>query len=125
MTRTELEQKVFEYVSQTIFITRSQFDQLIKQWVLKPIGDRFIWMQQGPEVHFIRIADGGIEPLKWLKLAEECIGHYGCIVGKVKKENTKVLRFIERVGGYRTGEDEYDVHIKIERLNHAEYFHRP
>lgn len=124
MHRDALEQKVFEYVTETLFITRSDFDRMIKSWVLKPIGSTFIWMQRGPEVHFIRIADGRIEPRKWLELAEGCIRTYGCIVGKVARTNTRALQFIERIGGVRTGADEYDIHIRIERLNHAEYFHR-
>lgn len=124
MRRNELEQKVFEHVAETLFITRADFDQMIKSWMLKPIGETFIWMQKGPEVHFIRIAEGRIEPLKWLELAEGCIKMYGCIIGKVDRTNARALRFIERIGGTRVGADEYDIHIKIERLNHAEHFHR-
>lgn len=115
---------LFERLPETLFITKDQFLESLAGWEIEPFeieGDlAFVTLTKGPEFHFQVF--GTKHPISmtlirtWLQKVIDAHGH---VATKTPKEDARQHRFNRRFGFYVTGEDEFDVHYRLDRLPHA------
>ena len=104
-----------------LFITLEQFASTLDGWDIDPIfrADQSIgavFISNGPEFHFAKFGSdihATREHLK--KYPGELIKRFGYAITKTPKDDTRQIRFNERLGFYKSGETEYDIIFKIEK----------
>jgi hypothetical protein len=119
MQREQLLERLWQ--ESPFYLTREDFDASLKGWTLEPIvqDDRLavIFVVNGPEFHFHKIAPAYQCTRETLRrFPGELIAKYGYALTKTPIEDRRQLRFNERLGFYRTGEDENFVHLRIDHL---------
>lgn len=101
-----------------LYLTREQFEQTLVGWEIEPVekGGRVIgvFVIRGPEFHFAKFDDTPADRAILRKYPGALIERYGYATTKTPKEDARQLRFNERLGFYRVGEDEYDIHLRID-----------
>lgn len=109
-----------------LFITREQFEQSLDGWtidpVLRPDGSiGIIWVSKGPEFHFAKFGtDIQFTKTTLKKYPGELIAQHGYALTKTPKNDTRQVRFNTRLGFYQVGEDEFDIHLRIDQLRMKE-----
>jgi hypothetical protein len=109
-----------------LFITREQFSQSLEGWTLDPtlradgsVG--IIFVSKGPEFHFSKFgSDIQISRQHLKRYPGDIIKQHGYALTKTPRSDTRQVRFNERIGFYRIGEDEFDVHYRIDHLRKKE-----
>ena len=109
-----------------LFITRAQFEQSLEGWTLDPVlradgSIGIIFVSKGPEFHFQKFGTD-IQASRAIlnKYPGEIITQHGYALTKTPKTDIRQQRFNERLGFYRVGEDEFDVHFRIDHLRKKE-----
>ncbi len=103
------------------YLTREDFAASLEGWKLEPVmqDDRLavVFVVNGPEFHFHK-ADPAYQCTRETlrRFPGELIARYGYALTKTPIEDRRQLRFNERLGFYRTGEDEEFVHLRIDQL---------
>lgn len=104
-----------------LYLTREQFQKSLEGWTLDPVysdGNMVgVVLVNGPAFHFAKWDKSyavGRDILR--RYPGELIKRYGYATTSTPKEDTRMLRFNRRLGFFVTGEDEYDVHQRIETL---------
>lgn len=109
-----------------LFLTPEQFEQSLDGWTLDPVlrddgSICFIFVSKGPEFHFQKFGtdvQASREHLR--KYPGEIIAAHGYALTRTPKTDTRQQRFNERLGFYRVGEDEWDIHYRIDHLRKKE-----
>src|SRR5215207_5462171 len=109
-----------------LFITREQFEQSLEGWTLDPVlradgSIGIIFVSRGPEFHFAKFGadiQASREHLK--KYPGALIAEHGYALTKTPKTAVRQQRFNERLGFYRVGEDDWDIHYRIDHLRMKE-----
>ena len=100
--------------------TLEKFTQSLDGWELDIVeadGEiAGVFVVRGPEFHFAKFSDMPATRAHLKKYPGLLIEQYGYAVTKTPKTDTRQQRFNERLGFYKTGEDEYDIHYKIDIL---------
>lgn len=109
---------------ETLFIPKEQFVRTLGDWTVERFvidGElAFAALSKGPEFHFQSFGTGHpITPTMIREYLRKIIDEYGYAKTATPKEDVRQHRFNLRFGFTVTGEDEYDVHYRIERLRHA------
>lgn len=105
-----------------LFLTREEFEKSLEGWTLDPIRDAagnaaVLFVVNGPRFHFAKFDpayQAGREILR--KYPGELIERYGYALTSTPKEDARQRRFNERLGFFQVGEDEHDIHYRIEKL---------
>lgn len=105
-----------------LFLTREQFEQSLDGWALDPVlrpdgSIGIIFLSKGPEFHFQKFGTD-IQASRAIlkKYPGEIIAAHGYALTKTPKTDTRQLRFNTRLGFYQVGEDEFDIHLRIDHL---------
>ena len=95
-------------------------------WIEHPVmrsGQKVaFFMVNGNEIHCARHENfkGCWFPRhQFLDIAHGLINSFGCVITKVRSENSQGHRFVRRLGFYRLSDDGQNTHYRAERLNHA------
>lgn len=105
-----------------LFLTREQFDHAHEGWTLDPVcrpdgSIGIIFVSKGPEFHFAKFGTD-IQATRAIlqKYPGELIAQHGYALTKTPKTDTRQQRFNQRLGFYPVGEDEWDIHYRIDQL---------
>jgi len=112
---------LWQRVKNTLFISKEQFLAALDGWAIDPIyvgGDlAFATLTKGPEFHFDSFGTKHSIPMRVIRARlQDIIGRYGYAMTRTPKDDAKQQRINKMFGCVVTGEDEYDLHYRIERL---------
>lgn len=124
--REQLIDIVFAHVTETLFVDQEQVDKALTDWTLKPIEVRGelagVVMSKGNQIHIV------VKPEfhgKWAikrnmarTLLQDQIDEYGPLLVHAYKSDEKALRFIERLGFKRIGENAEQITLRLEKPVH-------
>lgn len=126
MTRLELLDLLWQQAKETLYLTRQQYAESLDGWELDPLYREdgtvsFIFVVRGPEFHFAKFgADVQASREHLQRYPGTLIQQYGYAITKTPKDAPRQQRFNERLGFYRIGEDQFDVHYRIDQLRKKE-----
>jgi len=105
-----------------LFVSREQFEQSLEGWELDPVlredgSIGIIFLSKGPEFHFSKFGTD-IQASRSIlkKYPGELIDRHGYALTKTPKGDTRQQRFNTRLGFYQVGQDEFDIHFRIDNL---------
>ncbi len=104
-----------------VFIPKEDFSKNLSDWSLYPIveEDEIIAVvgEKGPHMHFETTGSGKPISRRVVRtVLRGLINKHGFAVTKTPKEETRQRRFNEMIGFKMVGEDEYDIHYRIEQI---------
>jgi hypothetical protein len=104
-----------------LYLSREEFQQSLDGWTLDPVEHEGkvvgVFVVKGPHFHFAKFDpsyQAGRSILR--RYPGELIRQHGYACTLTPKEDERQQRFNERLGFYRTGEDEYDIHYRIDAM---------
>jgi hypothetical protein len=107
---------------ETLYITKEQFTQSLEGWTLDSVlrddaSIGAVFVSRGPEFHFATFG-GDIQATRahLKKYPGELIAIHGYAITRTPKTDTRMVRFNQRLGFYAIGQDEFDVHMRIDQL---------
>lgn len=112
---------LWEQLKGVLYVTPEQFAEGFDGCEFDPLRreDGSIWalfIIKGPEFHFVKFGDDAADKSVLRKYPGSLIEKHGYALTKTPKEDTRQQRFNERLGFYRVGEDEFDIHYRIDNL---------
>lgn len=112
---------LWEKAEPVLYISKDEFLHTLAEWTIKPVyveGElAWITVQKGPEFHFQSMGRPKIMPLRLIReFLDSILAAHGYAQTKTPIEATRQQRFNERFGFKRVGQDQYDIHYRIERL---------
>jgi len=116
---------LWQQARERLYITREQFEQSLEGWFLDtiqgPNGIAAVFVVKGPMFHFAKF-DPTVKATRdhLRKYPGSLIAKYGYATTTTPKEDTRQRRFNERLGFFQTGEDDLDIHYRIEKLKFKE-----
>lgn len=126
MTRAKCLDLLWERAKDTLYLSREQYEQSLGGWTLDPLHREdgsvsMIFVVRGPEFHFAKFGSDVLASRDHLrKYPGTLIQKYGYALTKTPKTDARQARFNERLGFYRIGEDEFDIHLRIDQLRKKE-----
>jgi hypothetical protein len=121
-TRAECLDMLWAQAKDVLFITQDQYAQSLEDWEFDPLhrddgSVSMIFVVRGPEFHFAKFgADVLVSRDHLRKYPGSLIQRYGYALTKTPKTDAKQARFNRRFGFYQIGEDEFDIHFRIDHL---------
>lgn len=119
MQRTDIIDLMWEKAEPVVFFSKETFVCAYFDWDLYPVIDNgtvlALVAQKGPEFHFQSMGRP-IPRRVVVSFLQGFIDRYGHAVTKTPKWEERQHRFNRAVGFEVTGEDEYDVHYRIDRV---------
>lgn len=111
--------ELWEKASEKLYMERETFNMSLVGWSVEPMmlsGERVgIMMKKGPEFHFTLLGTRRAMPLRAIKeWLDPQLEEYGYVSTKTPKHEIRQQRFNERIGFFRVGEDELDIHYRYE-----------
>lgn len=121
MTRNEAIDTLWGLKPELLFVTREQFAAALDGWDIDPreAGGEvaFIWITKGTEVHYVSLGTGRAMPTAMVRdVLQRVIDRHGYATVKTPKQDLRQQRFNRTLGFYQTGEDEYDVHLRMDKF---------
>lgn len=119
--REFLVERLWEKAEPMVFITKEAFVNGLSQWEIYPVVEGgeilVIVATDGPHMHFETMETGRSITRRIVRqVLEPLIEKYGYAVTKTPKDEARQRRFNELIGFKVVGEDEYDIHYRIERV---------
>ena len=116
----DLIDRLWEKASTVLFVTKEQFVASLDGWEIEPIEIdgvvAFAILTKGPELHYDSFGTGHPIPLKlFAKRIWGVVDKYGYLITRTPKEDIRQQKINLRFGCVVTGEDEYDIHFRLER----------
>lgn len=121
MGRADLIELLWKKAEPMFFATKDDFVRGLSNWEIYPIIEDvqilLIVAINGPQMHFETMESGRPITRRIVRsILEPLIEKYGYAVTKTPKEESRQRRFNELIGFVMVGEDEYDIHYRIERV---------
>ena len=121
MERAELIDRLWEKAEPMAFIPKDDFVRALDEWKIYAVTEKGVMLgivgENGPHMHFETTGSGKPIPRRIVRVVlQGIIDRHGYAVTKTPKEEMRQRRFNEAVGFKMVGEDEYDIHYKIERV---------
>ena len=115
--------RVWDEYKDSVFITKDQFVDALKDWTITPIesGGEVVgafWVK-GSEIHLTTFGKWHTSRQQWRGWLMPIIRQHGCCTTKVARDNARVLRIVKRVGWVQTGEDEFYIHFTMRNFRYA------
>lgn len=119
--RAYLVDRLWEKAEPLFFATKDEFINGLSDWDIYPVmADSKILLivaTNGPHMHFETMSTGRPITRRIVRqVLEPLIEKYGYAVTKTPKTEMRQRRFNELIGFVMVGEDEYDIHYRIERV---------
>ena len=114
-------ERLWDKVEPVVFISKDQFLIGLRDWSMDGVSVggilAFITIQRGPEFHFHSL-NTGLSPTRkqMCDFVGRIIEQYGYADTKTPRNDIRQHRFNKIFGFVKVGEDEYDIHYRIERL---------
>lgn len=104
-----------------LFLSREAFERTLEGWEIHrvegPLGLAGVVITKGPEFHYAKFDPAyQVTRSDLRRWPGELVERYGYAITRTPKEDTRQQRFNERLGFERVGEDEYDIHYRINRF---------
>lgn len=121
MTRSEMIDLLWDLKPQLFFVTKEKFVAALDGWTISPweIGGELtlIVLTKGPELHFTTLGTGRAIPRAVVRdIVQRIIDREGYVTVKTPKLEERQQRFNRAIGFRQIGEDEYDVHFRMDRF---------
>lgn len=115
---------LWSQLKDVLYVTPEQFAEGYEDCEFDPLrrADGSIWLLfivKGPEFHFIKLGDEPADKDVLRKYPGSLIEKHGYALTKTPKEDVRQVRFNQRLGFFVTGEDEFDFHMRIEKLRYV------
>lgn len=117
----DLKEELWKRAEPFVFISREQFFAGLEGWTLEPweyggeVG--LIVATKGPEMHFQTLETGKPIPRRVVySVMQKIIDAHGYALTKTPKSDVRQHRFNALVGFKKIGEDEYDIHYRMDAL---------
>lgn len=119
--RDYLIERLWEKAEPLFFATKDEFIRGLTDWDVYPILEKgeilLIVATNGPAMHFETMNTGRPITRRVVKqVLNPLIKKYGYAVTKTPKDETRQRRFNELIGFVMVGQDEYDIHYRIEHV---------
>ena len=116
----ELIDLLWECREPLVFVTKEQFVSNLEGWKIEPViivGEiAYITAIKGPSFHFQNVGKRHRITLRMIKdFLKPIIDEHGYAETHTPKYDGRQRRFNERFGFRNVGEDEYDIHYRIDR----------
>lgn len=113
---------LWERASQMLFVSREDFERGLEGWSMEVVEVRgvpaYVFVTRGPEFHFHSLGNFNSLRLKEFGIAiQKLIDQHGYAETRTPRHETTQRRVNERFGFFQVGEDDLDVHFRIERIN--------
>lgn len=120
-TREELIDILWAKAEPTVFVEKDQFVRALDDWKIYGLYRdgvlAVIHMDKGPELHFETMHSGvSFTRDDVAAVVQHLIDEFGYAVTKTPKQEMRQRRFNELVGFRMVGEDEYDIHYRIDQI---------
>lgn len=121
MTRAEIIDLLWGLKPELMFVTKEQFVAALDGWEIDPWqvdGElAYIWLSKGTELHFTVVGTGHSMPKAMLRtVLQRIIDREGYVTVKTPKDDLRQQRFNRTVGFRQIGEDEYDIHFRLDKF---------
>lgn len=122
MTREDLIDRLWVKAEPMFFATKDEFVRGLSDWDIYPVADAsgavvVIVATNGPHMHFETTETGRPITRRIVhQVLDPLIEKFGYAVTKTPKTELRQRRFNELIGFVMVGEDEYDIHYRIERV---------
>lgn len=112
---------LWDKVEPVLYISKDQFVDSLEGWEIEPLvveGEiAFVILTRGPEFHFDSLRTGHKIPLSRIReTIERLIATHGYAETRTPREDFKQRRVNVLFGCERVGEDEYDIHYRLEKI---------
>lgn len=119
--RAYLIDRLWEKAEPLFFSTKDDFVRGLNDWNIYSILEKgeilIIVATSGPHMHFETMETGRPITRRVVRqVLDPLIKEYGYAVTKTPKGELRQRRFNELIGFVMVGEDEYDIHYRIERV---------
>lgn len=119
MSRTEIIDRLYE--DELVLATRDEFEKAMDGWEIdqiyadgKLVG---VVVHRGPEFHFAKwVKEYNVDRPMLRRYPGDIIAKHGYALTSTPKVDERQLRFNKRLGFYQVGEDDYMVHLRIDKL---------
>ena len=106
--------------SEVIYLTREEYGRRLEGWDIEPVeinGElAFAFLIRGPELHYNSFDTGHRIPLKrFVERLWKVVDQHGYLITRTPKDAVQQQKINRRLGFVVTGEDEYDIHFRLER----------
>jgi hypothetical protein len=114
---------LWRLVSDQLFLSESEFYEWLHGWEVSCIerADALvaIRLRKGPEFHFVMTGSTrSVTRADINSCIQPIIDEHGYATTKTPKDDARQQRFNELLGFVKTGEDEFDIHYRIEAMRH-------
>lgn len=121
ISRSQLLDMLWEKAEPLAFFPKEQFIDALADWEIYPAlkNDKVIAIltEKGPELHFETMHTGLGFPRKDLfAIVQRMIDRYGYATTKTPKHELRQHKFNQILGFEVVGEDEYDIHFRIDKI---------
>lgn len=119
--RRDILDRLWAVAEPTVFISKEAFVNNLDGWDITPITIdeelAFVFLVKGNALHFHTMGTGHKMTMKIIRLIfQPIIDKYGFVTTRTPKEETRQHRFNAVMGWKAVGEDEYDIHYRIDSL---------
>lgn len=116
--------RLWEQAEPVVFISKAEFVKNLEGWDIRPLeieGDlAFIVMTKGPAFHFQSLGTGHTVTRQIIRRClQPLIAAHGYATTRTPKDDARQHRFNLILGFKAVGEDDYDIHYRIEKLRGA------
>lgn len=101
-----------------LYLTREEHAKALSKLTIEEFGAG-CFLINGPEIHFAKFDASPLTP-RHVRRVQQLVREYGYATTRVPKEDTRIQRFAERIGFRQVGEDQYDMHYRIEAFRGKE-----
>lgn len=113
---------LWDAVKESLYCSREDYVASLEGWTLSPIerdGVQIaIRIQKGPEFHFIMTgATKSVTRADIRACIQPIIDAHGYATTRTPREDVRQQRFNQALGFFKTGEDEFDIHYRIEKMH--------
>ncbi len=115
-----LEDRIWDRAREDLYITREQYFETLKDWAIEPVTRDGVLlgavMRKGPEFHFVTFrASSRIGRSVVRDVLAPQLEQFGYVLTRTPKPEERQHRFNRAVGFVAVGEDEYNIHYRLDR----------
>lgn len=117
---TDIVDLLWAKASEVLFITKEEYVRSLEGWAIEPVEIdgvlAFAILTKGPELHYDSFGTGHRIPLKlFADRIWSVVDRHGYLVTRTPKDDERQRKINQRFGCVVTGEDQYDIHFRLER----------
>lgn len=103
----------------TLFCSYDEFVDMMRDVTFLTWGDVAAMSVTGNEVHLVSTGNGWLTRRAIREKFVPLLRERGYLTTRIRKTAVDAIRFAERVGFKKTGEDSLDCFFKLERIHHG------